>query len=125
LAAVIPETTNYQSGLVDCYFWFRQGNEVSDFGHGHSYEILGLLRRCLRFAAVHPGTLIANIGHLEEVFVDTHIGHSLLKESLMGQGAARSDDHTVQPLLLDDLAHLLLRVLGAAEEVILHVDYAG
>ena len=53
---------------------------------------------------MYPGTLIADIAHLEKVFVDPCIGHSFLEEGFMGPGRTGGHHHPVQPLIFDNLS---------------------
>jgi hypothetical protein len=69
-----------------------------------------------------PGALIADVGHFEEITVEPCLADCVLEQRLMGSRGAGSDDHPIQPMLVDDLLHLLLSILGAGIEVILHVD---
>jgi hypothetical protein len=71
---------------------------------------------------VDPGALIADIGHFEEIAVEPCLANGVLEEGLMRPWGAGSDEHPVQSMLFDDLLHLLLSILGAGIEVILHVD---
>ena len=70
---------------------------------------------------MHPGALIADIGHLEKIFVEAHLPNRFLKERLMGARRAGGDHHPVQMMLIDCLFDLLLRILRTGIEVFIHV----
>ena len=76
-------------------------------------------------AAVHPGALIANIGHFKKIFVDPRIEYRFLKERFMGAGRAGRYNHPIQILLFNNLGYLFLGILGAAEEIIFSKDDIG
>ena len=67
--------------------------------------------------------MVPDIGHLKEVFVQTGIDQGFLEKLLMGPGRAGGHDNTVQVLLLDDLRHLILGILGACKQVFLNIDH--
>ena len=79
-----------------------------------------------RFLAhVHPGALVADVGHLEEVLVETRLPDRLLEQGLVGPRRAGGDDHPVQAVLLDRLLDLLLGILRAGVEIFVHVHHVG
>ena len=71
---------------------------------------------------MHPRTLVADVRHLKEVFVEPGIGQGLLEERFVGEGTAGSHNDLVQFLVPDDLGHLLLGVLRATEEVMFDMN---
>ena len=86
---------------------------------GHPHLVLGLGGRPLRFALVHPGVLVADVGHLDQVGVERGLAQRVLEERFVGARRAGGDHDPVQPVLGDFLAHELLGVGRAAEEVVL------
>src|SRR5208283_2501512 len=92
-------------------------------GHRHPNQVFGLCGCSLRLLLVDPGILVADIGHLKEVFVQTAVFESLLEKRLMGPGRTGRYDDPVEPVLFYDLLHFLLAVLGAGEEVVGSVDH--
>ena len=60
---------------------------------------------------MHPGALISDVGHFKEVFVDPRIDGRLLKERLMGAGAAGGYHHPVKVVFLDQVFNIFLVVL--------------
>ncbi len=72
-----------------------------------------------------PGALIPDIGHLEEVLVDTCISHRFLKQGLMGLRRAGANNDPVELVLLDCLGDSLLGILRATKEILLHIFNKG
>ena len=119
----------------------REGNAESGFGNGHAHLVLGLFRGLLGLALVHPGVLVADVGHLHQVGVQARLPQGVLEQRLVGTRGAGRDDDPVQPVLADLFRHELLGVGRAAEEVVfgqhhvgqapgilghlVHVDHAG
>ena len=86
-------------------------------GHRHAHQVLGFFRGLLGLLHVHPGILVADIGHLKEVLVQPGIDHGLPEQGLVGDGRAGRHHHPVELLFFDDLGHVHLGVLGAGEEI--------
>ncbi len=72
---------------------------------------------------MHPGALIPDIGHFEEILVETYLPNGLLKQRLVGAGRAGGNHYPVQIVFLHSLLYLLLGILGAGIEVLLHIDH--
>jgi hypothetical protein len=79
----------------------------------------------IRVVHVHPGILVADIGHLEEVFVQASLADGLLEERFMGARRAGGHHHPVDIFSSDHLFHFVLGVLGAGEQVVLYVHHVG
>lgn len=73
---------------------------------------------------MNPGTLVPDVPHFEQVFVDPCVDQRLLKQGLVGLGCTRRHHHTVQVMFFDDLGHLVLGVLGAAEHVLFRIHHS-
>ena len=117
---------HHQGGLVD--------RPTVRYSRGYSSRALAtaMLTRSwhfcvasLRLALVHPGALVADVGHLEEVLVEAGVAQHVLEDGLVGGGTAGRHHHPVEIMLLDHLHHLGLGVLGAGEEVGLGVLHVG
>ena len=107
-----------QGRMVDAELARFQGLQEFRLGDGHADEVLRLFRRRLGLVHVHPGILVPDVGHLEEVAVQARLFAVLLEEPFVGSGRAGGDDDPARVLFLDDLAHLDGRILGAGEEVV-------
>ena len=66
-----------------------QGFDIGGFGHGHSDQVLGFGRCPFRIVHVNPGVLVTNVGHFEQVLVQTRIPDCLLEQRLMRSGENR------------------------------------
>ncbi len=85
--------------------------------------------------------MVADVGHLKEILVQSGLSQIFLKKRLVGPGAAGSHDDPVKPLFHDGLAHPVLAVGGAGKQDIFgpnhirqapgigghigHIHYAG
>ena len=94
-------------------------------GDAHPNQVLGLFGCRIGFGCVHPRTLVADIGLLEQVLVEAGVAYRLLKERLMRTRRAGGNDHPVEVLLLYDLHQPILGILGTGEEIFLDVDDIG
>jgi hypothetical protein len=74
---------------------------------------------------VHPGVLVPDIGHLKEVLVQAGLPDGLLEQGLMGPGEQEATTTRLRLCSSDHLLHLVLGVLGAGEQVVLHMDHIG
>src|SRR3972149_9782977 len=74
---------------------------------------------------MHPGTLIADIGHLEEVFIKPHLANRLPEKRLMGARRTGSHDHAVEIMLINSRFDLFLGILRAGVEVFIHIYDLG
>jgi hypothetical protein len=102
-----------------------QGFDAGGLGHGHADQVLGLLGGLFRFVHVYPGVLVADIGHFEQVLVQAGIPDGLLEQGFVGARGAGGHHHAVDAFFLDDRFHVVLGVLTAGEQVVLHVDHVG
>ena len=66
---------------------------------GHAHEVHGFPGRAFGLAGMHPGVLVADVGHFEEVLVEPGGLESLSEQGLMGSGRTGGHDDAVQPLL--------------------------
>ncbi len=103
-----------QDILVDgetvIFEWMGLGHRA----HSHAHQILGFLRGLFRQMGMDPGRLIANIGNLDQVFVQSGLADGFLKLGLMGPGRTAADDHPVQSVVNDALLNLLDGLAAAA-----------
>ena len=83
---------------------FVEGADEARLGNHHAEQILRLCRGLPGELHVHPGALIADVGHLEEVLVETRLADRLLEQRLVGPRRAGGDDHPVEAMLLDRLS---------------------
>ena len=62
--------------------------------------------------------MVADIGHLKQVFIQSGVDQGFLEQWFMGLGRTGCDDNPIQVLFLDDLADGLLGILGTGVQVI-------
>ena len=70
----------------------------------------------VRRSAMHPGILLADVGHLEQMRVQPGLAQRVLEERLVRARRAARHDHPVQRVFHDRGRDLLLRVLRAGVE---------
>jgi len=116
---------DHQSPLLDFEGPLRQRLQQRRPSHRHPHQILGLFRGFKRILLMHPGILIANVGHLEKIFIETASLEGILEELFMGARRAGRHHYPVQLLFGDDLPDLLLGILGAGKEIVVDENYLG
>jgi len=93
-------------------------------GDGHAHQIIRFGRGEFRVVGMHPGVLISDIGHLEQIPVQAACLQGLHEHRRMGFRAAGGDDHTVQFVLEDFILDLGLGILAAGEEIVVGKGYS-
>ena len=114
-----------QGGLEHREGLLVQGFQLHHPGHRAPDQVLGLGQGLFRLVHVHPGVLVPDVGHIEEVGVEAHLLDGLLEHGHVGPGGAGGHHHPVQVVLLDGVQDLVLGVGGAGEEVLVREDHAG
>ena len=99
--------------------------EIPRARHGHAHEVGGLLGRRHGIIAMHPRTLVADVGHGEEVLIEARLAQGLLEKRFVGARRARCDHEAIQALLADHVLDVLLAGVRAGIEVGLRVRDAG
>ena len=94
-------------------------------GHRHPHQVFGLVRGLVVLLHVHPGILVADVGHLKQILVQAGVDQGLPEQGLVGDGGASRHHHPVEVVFLDDPGHVDLGVLGAGEQVVFHVGHVG
>ena len=102
-----------------------EGPDEARLGNHHAEQIFRLGRRLPGKLHMHPGALIADVGHLEEVLVEARLPDRLLEQGLVGARRTGGNHHAVESVLVDRLLHLFLGILRAGVEVLIHVHHAG
>ncbi len=126
-AAVIPAktSTNDQGLLIHLDHLGGKGFKKGGLGNGHPHQVLGLFRGLSGLMHVDPGTLIPDIGHLEEITVEAGLPDRVLEERLMGSRSARGNNDPIQFVFFDDLLKQLLGILRAGVEIVIGIDDMG
>jgi hypothetical protein len=99
-----------------------QGFQKAGLGYGHAEQVLTLLGGGRGLILMDPGALVADIGHLKEILVQTGVSEHILEGGLMSAGRAGRHHHPVEMVLFDHLHHLALGVLGAGEQICLGIE---
>jgi hypothetical protein len=100
-----------------------QGFQVHHPGHRAPDQILGLFQGLFRFLHVHPGVLVADVGHIKEIGVEAHLLDGLLEHGHVGPGAAGGHHHPVELVFGDGRQDLVLGVGGTGEQVLVGQDH--
>ena len=115
-------TADDQSAMSDGQ-WLTMERPIVDHPvDGHTYQILGLLGGLLRLVHVNPGTLVADIGQIKEIGIQPHLVYRLLEKRLVGARGTRGHNHAIDAVLLYNLLHRFLGILGAGEHVAPGID---
>ena len=75
---------HHQGAFGDGQGHLVEGSGVAGLGHGHTHQVFGFLGGLFRFVHVDPGVLIADVGHLKEVLVQTGLADGFLEKRLVG-----------------------------------------
>ena len=67
---------------------------------------------------MHPGILIANIGHFKKILVQAAGFDGLHKNRLVGFGRTGGHNNPVELVFFDDLLHPILGILAAGEQIL-------
>ena len=102
----------------------RQGLELARLGNGHANEILRLVRGRVRLPGMDPGTLVADIDHLDQTGIQTRVFQGLLKKRFMGSGRTGGNDNPVQVVGDNGLFQRFHRILGTGVEGVGVIDHA-
>ena len=102
-----------------------QRRKAARSGHRHPHQIHSLFRGSVRFVHVHPGALIANIGHLEQVAVQPGLLKGLLEQRFVRARRTGRDNDPVQAMRLDLLSDPVLGILRARVHVRFRIHHVG
>ena len=107
-----------QGGFGDREGLLVQGFQPHHPGHDAPDQVLGFFQGLFRLVHVHPGVLVPDVGHIEEVGVEARLSDGLLEHGHVGPGAAGSHHHPVELVFLDEIQDLALGVGGTGEQVL-------
>ena len=74
---------------------------------------------------VDPGALVADVGHLEEIGIESSLGHGVAEKRLVGSRSAGGDHHPIQTVFGDLLLDPVLGVVGAGIKIVLRIHDVG
>jgi len=96
-----PAADDQQAG-IDIELQFGQRFGLAGVGHRHPHQPPGLLGGHRRVVGVDPAALVADIGHIEEIFVDPGLPQGRHEQRFMGARRAGGDHQPVETMLADD-----------------------
>ncbi len=109
---------DHERPRVDGDDLFPQRLQGAGPGRRHADQLPGLGGRPQRGLGVHPGVLVADVGHFQQVLVAAGGLEGVHENALVGLGGAGGHHHPVEAVFGDRLLHQLLGVLAAGEEVL-------
>ena len=112
-----------QGGFGDRERLFVEGFQPHHAGHDAADQVLGFFQGLFRLVHMHPGVLVPDVGHIEEVGVEARLPDGFLEHGHVGPGAAGSHHHPVEFVFLDEIQDLALGVGGAGEQVLVGHRY--
>ena len=98
--------------------------EAPRAAHGHVHEIDGLFRGGDGIVAMDPRALIADVGHREQVGIESRVAQGFLEENLVRARRTRSHHQAVQLVLADHVLDVLLVGIRAGVQARLGVRHA-
>ena len=113
---------NHQCTVVKGLGLGMQRKEQARPCHSHPNQVLGLCSRPCRLPAVHPASLVANVGHFKEVGIEPRPPDRLAKDRLVRTGRTRGDNDAVQVVFLDLVLDQLERVGRARVRRVICID---
>ncbi len=116
---------NDKSIVVDLQAAFVQGLQQPCLCHSHSYQVFCFVCSRLGLIHMHPGALVADIGHFKEVLVQSCFPAGVSEERLVSPRTARCHYDTVQVLLIYQPGNLLLSVSRTGIKVVLCINNVG
>jgi len=70
-------------------------------GNGHPGEIYGLVGGRVRFVHVHPAAMFPNVGHFQEIRIESRVLEHSAKGWFVEARGARSNDNSVESMGCD------------------------
>ena len=111
-----PPTT--QGRIGDRHVFVLQGLEIARLGNRRGHDLLGLFRCPLVIVGVDPAVLVTDIGHFEEVFVQSGLLHRRAEDRLMGPRRTGGDNHPIHDSVTNILLHHLLPRIRTHEQIL-------
>ncbi len=96
------------------------GHVQGSLGKSHSNLVFGLFRGFYGVALMHPGVLVADVRHFEQVCVQTRLSHGVLEQRFVGSWSARGDNDAICFEFLDLLRDEILGIRGTGKEIVFH-----
>ncbi len=108
------------NGHVNVMLGFQEGNS----GHSHSHEFFGFCGGLLPVIRMDPGTLVTNIGHLKEKWIQPCGPDAILKERPMSQRGTTGYDDSIKRQIPHPFAYKPNSVLRTSVQIVFSVDDA-
>jgi len=74
---------------------------------------------------MNPGIVVANVGHFNQIFVQSCTDQRFLKKFFVGARRAGCNYNPVQVFFSNDLRYLVLCILAAGKQVFFHIGDTG
>ena len=99
--------------------------QQAGLGQRHADQVFGFLRGLLRLVHVHPGALVADVGHLKQVGIEAGLGQRVAEQRLVRSRGAGGHHHPIQMVFGDLLLDPILGIVGAGIKIVLRVHDVG
>jgi len=99
--------------------------EEPGLGHRHPDQVFGLHHGQVPILRVNPGTLIPDVGHLEQILIQPRLGARALEERHMGARRTGRHHDAGEPMFLDGIHDLGNARFGTGIEVVLGKNHVG
>ena len=103
------------AGLVHRQRAAFEGPERARPGDGHFHEFNRLFGGGFRHGRVHPGTLVADVGHFEQVRVQPGFAQGFAEQRLVRPRGAGGHHDAVEPVLMDHVLDVGQARVGTGE----------
>ena len=114
---------NHQTGLVDRQFKLFQWLQARRSRHRHTDDFFGFPGRPGGLFGMHPGAMLTDVGHLEEVLVNAAFAAGVAEKRLMGSGCACRNHHPVEAFFPDRICYFLGIVRGTGKNAFLRMNH--
>jgi hypothetical protein len=97
--------------------------ELRGPGDSHAHQFMGFLCSCRAVLRMNPGTLVANVRHLKQIWVETSRSQAILEERLVSQGSTAGNHDSVEPIGFDLFGDVFDAVLRTGIQVPFAMDH--
>ncbi len=118
-------TADDQRAALDRNFTIGQRMQHGSSRRRHADQVLGLARGGVPVMGMHPGALVADVGHIEQVRIQAGRAQAVAEYRLMGQRRTAGDDHAVGAQLSHLLGDSRHAVLGTGIERVFGMNDVG
>ncbi len=108
-------TANDNTGLVHRERAAFEGPKRARPGDGHFDEFNCLFGGGLRYCGMHPGALVPDVGHFEQIRVQTRFPQGFAEQRLVRSRGAGGDHDAIEPVFMDHVLDVGQAGVGTGE----------